>query len=670
MRIHYIKRAALSLCAAMSLGLSATSQVSQSVTNTQNAQAEPLTPPYSETFADESFLESYTIIDSNQDRTKWEPYLGSAQISYNSELDMDDWLITPALNLEGGKMYSFSIEIMTGGSFNETFEVMFGKDKTPEALVNPIIEKTSIAHTVYKAYTGTISPAESGTFYVGIHGCSQKDMLSLSVKNLKIGAAAGASTPSAPSNLVVNTRTNGELKADISLTAPTLDLNGQDLTELESVKLMRDGNLIKTFSTPKPGSELTFVDEVPECSRYTYSAIAVNASGESPAVETKAFVGTLEPSDPTGITLVETSTPGEVTIGWTPVTTDIRGNNLDPEFVTYRIYSEGSQSNLLFSNISGTSKTFKALDDTSVQTFVQYSVVAETKGGISNYVYSPLLPIGPAYSTPYHESFAEGKASHIFGIYPEDYASWSTYTTEDSEIESQDGDNGFLGSEGSYSEDTGTFDTGKIDLSGLTTPTLTFYIYNIIGEDEANNNELSVSVVHNGNSTLLKTFKMYELSDKDGWVKVEVSLNDYKDQIIQLRLFSHHALLPYILIDNIRIDNLNGSGIETTVDSSTKIYGGTGKIIVTGANGQTLSIFTPDGRLISTQKVTETDCYLRHLYRKSRPIRNQSCREITRLISISVNTKCNHKKGTENTIQFLFLPIYKTQAHSETFATL
>lgn len=610
MRIHYIKRAALSLCAAMSLGLSATSQVSQSVTNTQNAQAEPLTPPYSETFADESFLESYTIIDSNQDGTKWHLELGTVQISYNSELDMDDWLITPALNLEGGKMYSFSIEIMTGGSFNETFEVMFGKDKTPEALVNPIIEKTSIAHTVYKAYTGTISPAESGTFYVGIHGCSQKDMLSLSIKNLKIGAAAGASTPSAPSNLVVNTRTNGELKADISLTAPTLDLNGQDLTELESVKLMRDGNLIKTFSTPEPGSELTFVDEVPECSRYTYSAIAVNASGESPAVETKAFVGTLEPSDPTGITLVETSTPGEVTIGWTPVTTDIRGNNLNPEFVTYRIYSEGSQSNLLFSNISGTSKTFKALDDTSVQTFVQYSVVAETKGGISNYVYSPLLPIGPAYSTPYHESFAEGKASHIFGIYPEDYALWSTYTTEDSEIESQDGDNGFLGSEGSYSEDTGTFDTGKIDLSGLTTPTLTFYIYNIIGEDEANNNELSVSVVHNGNSTLLKTFKMYELSDKDGWVKVEVSLNDYKDQIIQLRLFSHHAPLPYILIDNIRIDNLNGSGIETTVDSSTKIYGGTGKIIVTGANGQTLSIFTPDGRLISTQKVTETDCHL------------------------------------------------------------
>lgn len=68
MRIHYIKRVALSLCAAMSLGLSATSQAGQSVTNAQNAQAEPLTPPYSETFADESFLESYTIIDSNPEQ--------------------------------------------------------------------------------------------------------------------------------------------------------------------------------------------------------------------------------------------------------------------------------------------------------------------------------------------------------------------------------------------------------------------------------------------------------------------------------------------------------------------------------------------------------------------------------------------------------------------------
>ena len=50
---------------------------------------------------------------------------------------MNDWLITPALALEGGKKYSFSIEVLTGSSSTaETFEIMYGTDKTPEAMTN------------------------------------------------------------------------------------------------------------------------------------------------------------------------------------------------------------------------------------------------------------------------------------------------------------------------------------------------------------------------------------------------------------------------------------------------------------------------------------------------------------------------------------------------------
>ena len=171
---------------------------------------------------------------------------------------MNDWLITPALALEGGKKYSFSIEVMTGNSrTNETFEIMYGTDKTPEAMVNVVVERQSVAHTIWKAYTGTISPAGSGVYYVGIHACSEADTYGISLRNLSIGAAAGASAPSAPTNLVVTTRTNGELKADISLVAPSTDLDGNELSELGSVKLMRNGELIKTFEAPAPGAELT-----------------------------------------------------------------------------------------------------------------------------------------------------------------------------------------------------------------------------------------------------------------------------------------------------------------------------------------------------------------------------------------------------------------------------
>lgn len=598
----------LALCAVASFAASA-SGVASIVDAAGDGSA--IVPPYEESFSDESFTEVYTIIDANGDGTKWNPHLGKAEISYNSDEAMNDWLITPALALEGGKKYSFSIELMTGNSStNEIFEIMYGTDKTSQAMVNVIVDKQSVAHTEWKAYTGTISPAESGVYYVGIHGCSEADTYGISLRNLSIGAAAGALAPSAPTNLVVTTRTNGELKADISLVAPSTDLDGNELSELGSVKLMRNGELIKTFEAPAPGAELTFVDEVPGCSRYDYSAIAVNSSGESPAVETNAFVGVLEPANPTGITIEETSNPGEITISWEAVTADIRGNVLDPQYVTYRIYGGADNAVLLYGGIEGTSKTFKAVDDTSEQQFVQYSVVAETKGGISDFVDSPFLAIGPAYATPFVESFPDGVASHALAIYPGNTATWGAYTTTDTEIEAQDGDNGFFGSEANYLEDAGAVLTGKIDLAGLISPTLKFYIYNIIGDEgEENINELDVAAVVAGNSTLLKTFKMCDLSETEGWVAVSIPLDEYAEKVIQLEFTSRHNLLPYIFIDNIRVENDKSGGIEAVAtDSEMKIAGMSGELIVSGAKDKILSVYTIDGRLVAMQKIKDADC--------------------------------------------------------------
>lgn len=156
MKIHHMKISTLLLCATFSLATVAQPQ----------AATEPITPPYAESFANDAFVNDYTIVDVNNDGVTWGPYLGSVQISYNSNEAMNDWLITPALALEGGKIYNFSIEVMTGnGSYNESFEVMYGKENTPESMTETIIEKMQVAHTVYKSYSGTLSPSENGTYY-------------------------------------------------------------------------------------------------------------------------------------------------------------------------------------------------------------------------------------------------------------------------------------------------------------------------------------------------------------------------------------------------------------------------------------------------------------------------------------------------------------------------
>jgi len=161
---------------------------------------------------------------------------------------------------------------------------------------------------------------------------------------------------------------------------------------------------------------------------------------------------------------------GTVTLTWQPSATDIRGNELNPQYVTYRIY-EGGGATPLISDITGTTHTFKAVDNTGTQQFVRYEVVAETLGGISGFASSAHHPLGDAYVLPYEESFAGGTSAYIMANSTSNTSNWETYT-DDPEITAQDGDNGFAGSKASYFEDTATWHTGKISLNGIVEPEL------------------------------------------------------------------------------------------------------------------------------------------------------------------------------------------------------
>lgn len=527
---------------------------------------DPVVPPFEESFSTSDFTETFTILDVNGDGTRWEPYLGSAQVSYNSDMAMDDWLITPPLALEGGKKYVLSLELLTGsGSDKERFEVKFGTSNTVDAMTQCVIEPMEIAHTKYVSYSGTITPDESGVYYVGIHGCSDADKYSLSVKNLKIAEGAEAATPAAPEELTVVTRTNGELKADISVKAPTADLDGGMLESLDAVRLMREGETVHTFLSPTPGEVLTYVDEVPDCNRYSYTAVAVLGEMESAPVETRAFVGVLEPAAPASVTVRDGDEPGTVTVEWEPVTADMRGNELDPQYVSYRIYVAG-EPRPIHEGLTSASHTFKAVEDVAEQTFVRYEVVAETRGGLSDYVSTPHHPVGAAYVAPYRESYADGTARYIFANEAGYEAEWAAYC-DDPEIKSQDDDNGFMACEASYLEDAGMMTTGKIDLSGLDKPELSLWVYVIAG-DEKDTNELHIGVICDGKSSPLAGWVIGDLSDTEGWQRVSADMEAYKDKTVRLSFKTVHNLMPYVFIDNVAIDNAKADGIGSVAADS------------------------------------------------------------------------------------------------------
>ncbi len=57
-------------------------------------------------------------------------FLHSLRISYNSQLDMDDWVVTPALYLESGKAYRVSCNAKAGNDHDtECIEVKYAKQR-------------------------------------------------------------------------------------------------------------------------------------------------------------------------------------------------------------------------------------------------------------------------------------------------------------------------------------------------------------------------------------------------------------------------------------------------------------------------------------------------------------------------------------------------------------
>ncbi len=515
------------------------------------------TLPYTDDFNKIETFDYYTVVNGNNDEYTWEPYIGNMHVIFNETLDMDDWFMTPPIRLEAGKAYRFSIDVATGSNnTREMFEVMFGDGNTVADMRETVIPRTVAAHTDFVNYSGFILPSEDGRYYVGIHGCSAPNSYSITIDNLKVESGVSAQIPEAPESIEVVSYTDGELKAEIKIKAPSFSLEGNRLSELKSVKLLRDGLEIHTFDAPANGALLTFTDEVDACADYVYSAYAVNEAGDGPEVQIRSYVGVLAPAMPENVSIRETDKIGEVIIEWTPPATDSQGNLLNPEFITYQVYAPvNGEYSLVARDIKETVFTLMASKDPQTQSFAQYLVVAQTLGGLSDGAPTPMIPVGKPYASPFRESFSNGAPASILATNSAGGAKWQLFN-DNAQVRSKDGDNGFIGSVSQQLDGYGTLMTGKIDLTGLEIPTLSFYTYSITGdEDELDDNEIEISAVCDGEIKVLRHITISDFTEEEGWIRLTVPLTEYKNKTIQLYFTSYCRIWTYTFIDAIRVDD-------------------------------------------------------------------------------------------------------------------
>ncbi|MBR6181350.1 MAG: choice-of-anchor J domain-containing protein [Prevotella sp.] len=239
--------------------------------------------PYANGFDSVDDWDWLTIIDANGDGSTWHQFEDEASYKYNSDNDADDWLISPAIRLEAGKTYSFTIDAhCSTDAYDERMEVKMGAAATAEAMTIMVIEPTELQTEMPLTLANKfITVPETGYYHFGIHAISDYDHASLRVDNLLVDETIMAA-PAAVSDLTVTADPEKPM-ATITFTAPTKNIGGEDLTDnLTKIELLRDNEVITTFEDVAPGTALTYVDDNPELegATYRYQVVAYNADGQ------------------------------------------------------------------------------------------------------------------------------------------------------------------------------------------------------------------------------------------------------------------------------------------------------------------------------------------------------------------------------------------------------
>lgn len=533
-------------------------------------------PPYDETFDSEESLSGWTIIDVNGDMRRWMwSSWNNLRISFNNSMAMDDWAITPGIQMEAGSAYELSFDVYgDGGNETETIEVKMGSANTVEGMATTIVQPTDIMAIKDSPLTirTTITPSVSGVYYIGFHGISAPDQYMLNLDNVKIASALNSEAPAAPEDMSVIADRQGQLKATVSFTAPDKTIAGIVIVQpFTKVEILRDGEVVKTLDNVNPKDKVSYEDTPLKSGTYDYAARCYNTFGQGAMAYASAYVGVNVPSQPESVSIVETPNEGEVTVSWSPVTTDIEGLSIPASEVSYVIAAPSKDGwSPLHENISGTSYTFRAtIKD---QDMVQYAVFAKTEGGMGEGTPTPMIPVGPAYPE-LHESFANATVSNLWGTQVIQNAEFGLFTDE-SGFSSQDGDNGFLGMIGENLDDSASFFSGKISLEDMENPTLSFYIFNL-----ANNNAnlINVGVKESGakDYSEVKSVRISDVCEPGQWGKVVISLDAFKGKTIQFELTGVVKIYPYIFIDNINLVSTpaNDLSISSIVTPETVIAG-------------------------------------------------------------------------------------------------
>lgn len=566
--------------------------------------------PYKETFPTAYPLDLFTTVDANDDDETWRwenGYMANNGYFANAT-GADDWLITPPIALTTDWIYSMKVTARSFSSYyTETFETAFGTtDKPSDLTVNGTF---SVNDPAGITFTSIVEPAANGNYRLAIHhntpASSPRE--NLMIDCIELVPYISTAAPAAADNATIAKAADNNLKGTLSFTVAKKAINGTALTTVEKVEIYLDNELLDTKTDATPGKAYSLEVDVPQ-GVHIFNIVAYNEAGRGHDCEVSTFGGIDIPGAVKNLRYVwDSSDDNKATLVWdAPDAKGQNGFDIDLPSVTYSVLQPFFGS-MYPEKTSLTTTSYAISTNMTSQGLATRGVQAVSKGGTGT---GALISINLGAPIPPHaESFAGGSVKYAVWTVASlnGSASWGMSNSNPTFIEAQDGDNGFAicsttAAEGGESRLIGP----AIDFSDTSTKYLHFHIYHKPGVNPAN--MLTMEYTTNGSDYEQLGQPVPVMAGPQGWAEYVLPLDRLagtRKAIIALR---GNVTDPnsWIAVDNMEInDNPAGIGtVAATVLSGITVEGGNGCITVKGGEGETVAIYTPDGRLAASQMLT------------------------------------------------------------------
>ena len=496
-----------------------------------------ITVPYLQNFQTEDEFGLHTVNDVNADGRTWVWQKGQAVYQYSTDNAADDWLFTPPVKMEKSTKYRISFKAKSlDYHYPEAIEVKYGPANSPDKMTTTILPATKLMTGEWEPFEYEFTnDTQEEPVYIGFHAVSDKYMYNLHVTGIRIDGHS-MMAPGLVSDLTVTPKDKGSLTADITFTTPAKDAKGNALTGLNRVALYRNGTLLKEWMPSTVGTALAFTDNVNKRGSYEYEIVCANSYGEGETTLWKAFLGIDQPSFPKRLKMID-NLDGTTTLTWRKAEVGENGGYVDPDKVTYTVYSVFmGLGNLqlgpaITSVLADTTATVQA-DFSGEPGYYFMAVGAQNEFGSASKVGITDVISGTPVGLPFFESFPKAKISSSFW--------WTSLFRGASQWNlsslSSDGDEGSMMFVSTAVGDEALLGTQKITLKGETNPKMLFRYYAVPGQKchlriEADKNQRDGIVV-------LKDIDVEKLTGEEGWRTAVIDLSSLLNEtyvMLQIR---------------------------------------------------------------------------------------------------------------------------------------